>query len=375
MNSVLFSAIMGCYKGVLTMKKKRSKFVCAIILLLLAMSVGPISQASEIDFSIKAVLPENQRSKEISYFDLRVTPGEKQTLSVELTNDTEKDITVYASANSAITNDNGVVDYSYSDTKKDSSAKFTFSEIASSPKEIVLPKQSIKTVECVIDIPTEPFDGYVLGGLYFEQKEDKAEKSQGALAVGNRFSYVVGVLLSETDQEVKPELALNQVKTTQINGNNAVTMNIQNKQAAMIKKLQLDAKLYYENETKPRYENHQKSLTMAPNTNFNYKIELNEQPFVAGNYTVKLKANDGFREWDWERKFEIKEKEAKKYNATAINLPPNQKKQFPWTLVISGSVGVLAVILGIIYYFNQKMKKEQKRQEEKYEALKKNLEQ
>lgn len=46
----------------------------------------------------------------------------------------------------------------------------------------------------------------------------------------------------------------------------------------MIKKLQVDASLYYEKETKPRYENHQESLTMAPNTNFNYRIDLKEQP-------------------------------------------------------------------------------------------------
>ncbi|MGX7151063.1 DUF916 and DUF3324 domain-containing protein [Enterococcus ureasiticus] len=351
------------------MNKKLSTFLFAIIFLLFSFTIGSVGHASEIDFSVKAILPENQRSKEISYFDLRVVPGETQTLNVELTNDTDKDITVYASANAAITNDNGVVDYSYNDTKKDASATFTFSEIASIPKEIILPKKSNKIVGCVIKLPKDSFDGYVLGGLYFEQKEAKESKSEGALAVGNRFSYVVGVLLSETDKEVKPELALNEVKATQLNGNNAVIMNIQDKKAAMIKKLQVDAKLYFEDETKPRYENHQESLTMAPNTNFNYKIDLNNQPFVAGNYTVKIKANDGHKDWTWERKFEIKEKEAKKYNATATNLPPDQKNQFPWTVVVGIGAVILVVILGITYYFNQKMKKEQK----KYEDLKKTL--
>ncbi|ALS01583.1 hypothetical protein ATZ33_09425 [Enterococcus silesiacus] len=355
------------------MKEKRSKCLFAIIFILFSVTIGTISQASEIDFSVKAILPENQRSKEISYFDLRVVPGKTQTISVELTNETEEEVVVYASANSAITNDNGIVDYSYKDTKKDSSAVFAFSEIAKIPKEIILPKKSNKIIDCVIEIPQDAFDGYVLGGLYFEQKENEEEKSQGALAVGNRFSYVVGVLLSETDKEVKPELALNKVKTTQINGNNAVIMNIQNKKTAMIKTLQMDAKLYYEDEAKPRYENHQESLTMAPNTNFNYKIDLKDQPFVAGDYTVKIKANDGYKDWTWEKTFKIKEKEAKKFNATAINLPPEQKNQFPWTLIIGISAGILAVILGIIYYFNQKMKKEQKIQQEKYEELQKSM--
>lgn len=99
------------------MDKRLFQRMFAILFLLLSISMGVTSQASEINFNVRAILLENQRSKVISYFDLRVVPGETQTLSVELTNDTE-DVTVYASANSAITNDNGIVDYSYNDAKK-----------------------------------------------------------------------------------------------------------------------------------------------------------------------------------------------------------------------------------------------------------------
>ncbi len=359
------------------MTKSRLKKGFALILFFISCVAGHNVYANEMDFSVRAILPENQRSQDVSYFDLRVTPEQKQTLSIELTNDTDRDIKIIASANSAITNDNGIADYSHKKTKKDPSASITFSEIAQMPEEIVLPKKSKKTIECVITMPEQSFDGYVLGGLYFEQKKEETEESNKneAVAVGNRFSYVVGVLLSETDQEVRPELALNEVKASQFNGNNNVTMNIQNKQSAMVKKLQIDAKLYYENEKKPRYENHQETLTMAPNTNFNYRIDLKEQPFVAGNYIVKIKANDGYKDWSWERKFDIKEKEAKKYNTTAINLPPEPKKQVPWAIIISLGIGILAVIIGIIYYFRRKMKKTQQVQQEKYDALKKNLEQ
>ena len=69
--------------------------------------------------------------------------------------------------------------------------------------------------------------------------------------------------------------------------------------------------MYYEKETKPRYENHQESLTMAPNTNFNYRIDLKEQPFVPGNYTVKIKANDGYQDYSWEKHLVIQEKKLK----------------------------------------------------------------
>ena len=59
------------------------------------------------NFFCKAILPDNQRTKETSYFDLRVAPNQTQKLQIELTNQTANDITVLASANAAITNDNG----------------------------------------------------------------------------------------------------------------------------------------------------------------------------------------------------------------------------------------------------------------------------
>lgn len=354
---------------------KRLFIMCLAIIFFNSLFVMGISaQAGELDFSVRAILPDSQRSKDVSYFDLRVKPGAVEKISVELTNDTDKEVTVITSANAAITNDNGITDYSHKKTKKDASATFTFSEISKMPEEMIIPANTKKMVDCVITIPEEPFDGYVLGGLYFEQKADESEdaKKSDSVAVGNRFSYVVGVLLSETDKEVKPELALNNVEATQINGNNAVIMNIQNKQAAMIKKLKVDAELYYEKEQKPRYENHQVDVTMAPNTNFNYRIDLKEQAFIPGNYTVKLKANDDYRDWVWEKKFTIKEKEAKEYNRSAVNLPP-EKNSFPWITVAVILLVLLIVIIGIIYYFRKKIRKEQAVQQAKYDKLKKRI--
>lgn len=343
------------------MNQQLFKWLHAVSVIIFLFFIGSYSvEASEITFSVKAILPDNQRTKETSYFDLRVAPNQTQKLQIELTNQTANDITVLASANAAITNDNGLADYSHAERKKDPSAPFTFNEIAQLPKEIQLPKHSTKTVECQLILPEKPFNGYVLGGLYFEQKSDEQPAhSENGVAINNRFSYVVGVLLSETDEPVQPELSLNEVKTDQANGRNRVLMNLQNKQAAMIKKLQVDASLYYEKEAKPRYENHQESLTMAPNTNFNYRIDLKEQPFVPGNYTVKIKVNDGYQDYSWEKHLVIQEKEAKKYNATAVNLPPEKHTNFPWKLVSSITLVFLFILGSTIYYFKKKIRESQ----------------
>lgn len=329
------------------MKKQLFTICLMLFFLMCSLFFGMLVYAEQLDFSVRTILPNNQRSEDTSYFDLRVEPGEVYHLEVELTNDTNQEVTVITAANSAITNDNGVADYSHKKTEKDSSAEVTFSEISKMPEEITLPPNSKKIVECILTMPEQLFDGYILGGLYFEQKEGASEESKknAIVAVGNRFSYIIGVLLSETDKEVKPELALNDVRATKSNGNNQVIMNIQNKQAAMIKNLTVDAELYYENEEKARYENHQANLVMAPNTNFNYQIDLKNQVLASGNYKVKIKANDGMKDWHWEKNFQVKGIE---HDSQSANNSSSEKK--PLTAGISLVLGLLVVFVGFILY-------------------------
>ena len=105
------------------MNQQLFKWLHAVSVIIFLFFIGSYSvEASEITFSVKAILPDNQRTKETSYFDLRVAPNQTQKLQIELTNQTANDITVLASANAAITNDNGLADYSHAETKKDPSA-------------------------------------------------------------------------------------------------------------------------------------------------------------------------------------------------------------------------------------------------------------
>lgn len=68
---------------------------------------------------------------------------------------------------------------------------------------------------------------------------------------------------------------------------------------------------------------------MAPNSNFDYGIDWNNQPLRAGNYTVKAlienHAIDGEpselnQKWEFEETFSITKKEAKKINNQAVDL-------------------------------------------------------
>lgn len=80
--------------------------------------------------------------------------------------------------NTAITNQNGVIDYSKHGHKKDSSLKYAFSDLISPKQEIVIKGNETKKVPFTIQMPKESFDGIILGGFYVQEinKEDKRKK-------------------------------------------------------------------------------------------------------------------------------------------------------------------------------------------------------
>ena len=95
-------------------------------------------------------------------------------------------------------------------------------------------------------MPNESFDGVILGGLYFKEKEnDKEKKSAKEVQIENKYAYAIGVVLRETDAQVKPDMKLNEVKPGQVNARNVVTANLQNIKASNVKEFKCRCKSLY----------------------------------------------------------------------------------------------------------------------------------
>ncbi|MCJ7968766.1 MAG: DUF916 domain-containing protein [Lactococcus lactis] len=94
--------------------------------------------ASEMKFSVQAVIPENQIDKSQSYFDLKMSPGQIQDIQVNLYNDTDKDVTIEITPHAATTNQNGVVEYNTQNNKKDDTLKIAFQDIAKTEEEVTV---------------------------------------------------------------------------------------------------------------------------------------------------------------------------------------------------------------------------------------------
>lgn len=323
--------------------------------------MGEKVEAAEMNFSVVATLPDNQVTRDHSYFDLKMKPGQEQQLEVVMKNDTDTEVTIEVEANTAITNDNGIVDYSQSKPALDKSMVTPFSKIATTEPEVKVPAHSEKVTKIAVKMPAESYDGVILGGLHFIEKETDAEKKESkGVQIKNRFAYVIGVSLNETDKVVTPKLQLNSVEAGQVNYRNAVKANIQNPTATIIKGLKINGSVTKKGSKKVLHQTTKENLRIAPNTNFNFAIDWENKEFTPGTYVAKYVATSGADKWEWEKEFTIKGETANKLNKKAVDLEKDYTRYYIY--IIIGIVLLFLLILALVIY---RMKKAMKRMEKK----------
>lgn len=336
--------------------KKEAVGIFIGFILILLIGIGSPSHASAVEnsssFSVSPVIPEDQENQNYSYFDLLMRPNEEKVLEVNVSNSSDKEITVFAEINVATTNSNVVVDYSWNlenelekakknneneallpikleDVAYDSTLEYPIPDFVKGDKEIKIPAQSSKKYKLTIQMPSESFDGVLLGGIRFIQKESEESAADQNVQIKNRIAYVIGLLLRENDKEVKPSMILNQKKIVagQINGYNKLLVNLQNETPVMLRDVTIKAEIRKKGSDEVLHSFNQTKLRIAPNSNFNLPIDWENQPFKAGEYTaavtVENKAIDGEPEivnqkWHWDEAFTIESKQAKAVNEKAV---------------------------------------------------------
>ncbi|MHC5252787.1 DUF916 and DUF3324 domain-containing protein [Listeria kieliensis] len=322
---------------------------------------GPTGAKAEssMGFSVNTILPANQVDKTKTYFDLEMKPGQVQELSVVLTNAKNKAITIENHANTAITNDNGIVDYSQANPKLDQTLKYPFSKLADVEQTTTIPAHGQKTVKIKVTMPKESFDGIVLGGLHFKEQESKKQKTKNDenVQIENRYAYVIGVRLVETKKAVQPDLKLNAIKPSQINYRNVLKANLQNTKPVIIQGFKVDAKVTKRGKDQVLFQEKKENMRIAPNSNFNYGINWNNQEFKPGKYTLHLTAWGSGKKWTFTKNFEIKRDEAAKWNDKAVEL----ERDYTMWYVIGGVILVLLLLIGV-YLLGRKSRK--KKEEE-----------
>lgn len=337
------------------MKKRHGAIFLITFIFFLSLIPTTFSKASELNFSVNAVIPDNQIDKEKSYFDLKVTPGEKQNLIVKLRNTTDKEIVINPHIQSAKTNKNGVIDYTPNKIKKDDTLKIAMEDIAKVPKEVTVPPQSEKDLTIEVTMPKDKFDGIILGGIYLKEdtsknKEDDKEKD---VAIKNEYSYVVALQMRQNNNKVKPMLHMNEVNPETQNARNVIVANIQNSEPMIISKLKIDATVNKKGSKDNLAILKKENLQVAPNSNFNIAVPLEGEKLEAGTYILNMKAESAGKEWQFKKEFSISADKATTMNEKDVTL----EKETPTMLYIFLGVAFLIVIAVVIYFIIRRNKR------------------
>lgn len=312
-------------------------------------------RTEEIGFYVRAVLPENQTDDSLSYFDLRTTPGESQELCVEVVNESGRELIVELAAVSASTNRNGVIDYKTPGVQ-DQTLTIPFSEIAKPEKRTITigPYDTQKAVT-VINVPEETYDGVILGGLVFTGADSGQGQEADGTMIRNRYSYVIGVVLSDNDTIVRPDFELDSINAQLVNHYPAVVHQIRNRNAAIAKNINLHI-IITDEDGRPVADVEKLGIDMAPNSVMPVAITLTgtednrfRGQLPAGNYNSEIYLEHAGNEYYFEEAFTLGSIETDILNAEIPEAQLARKQENPW--LIGLFAGIVTFILMSILFF------------------------
>lgn len=260
-------------------------------------------EETQIDFQVAAQLSENQISKENTYFDLQVEPGETQKISVTLENTSEQKKTFLVEANDATTSDGLTI--AYSRTQKPLIGTPTFSQIVDEEQQqrvIEADPQETKTISFDLTYPETNIPGYILGGIYiYEQTSDTSKESN--INFYNQFAYAIAVKLQTNDEVLTPSLELGDITLDSENNHPVVKAELSNPVETMISDLTIESSISKNGEV---IETHQfQNGKVAPISMFHLTMPLENGSLEPGTYLFSGEANSGEHHWEWSQEFEV----------------------------------------------------------------------
>ncbi|WP_321386769.1 DUF916 and DUF3324 domain-containing protein [uncultured Enterococcus sp.] len=327
-------------------------------------------------FSYEVIQPENQVDSSVGYYNLKLSPGQEQTVQIRLTNPSAVEVAIEVALNGAVTNGGGVIEYGPNKIDNDASLRFPFEEVVSAPEEVVLAPGEEKMLDLVIKMPETSFEGYISGGIRLMRKGQEEETDT---MVVNKIAYLVGMLLTQqesTDIENIPEdMQFNKVYPATSNYRSAFMINFSNIQPIYVDDMTVEVQITKEGSEAVLYDTKKSQMRMAPNTMIDFPVELNGEAMVPGDYRAKITVKSGKGGlWEWDEAFTVTDEEAEKFNAQDLTLV--QEPGLNWQLIamIAGGVlGVLLVIFLIVHFARKKKvgKKKSKQMKNKKKTEKK----
>lgn len=322
---------------------------------------GNSDVAGATGFTYSITFPDNQIKKDLGYFKLQMNPGQNQQISIALSNPGTEKVTIDVKSNGAKTNQNGVIEYGESSIENDPSLQFDFNDIVTGPESIELAPGETKNLDLTIKMPETGFDGVIAGGIQLMRADQNGTTSnEGGSKIINQYAYVVGVVLQESENQLKPDLELNSVKAGQSNYRNAIFINFSNVIAAYLDDMTVEVQITAKGKDTVLYDRKQTAMRMAPNSFIDFPVSMNGERMVAGDYVANILVTAGDQKWSWTEDFKISDQDANKFNERDVGLV--QEKGLDWKLILLIVAAVLAIIILIFVIIMILRKKKQQKE-------------
>lgn len=306
-------------------------------------------------FYVQAVIPENQVDLNKSYFDLRILPDQEQELVVKLVNPSDQPISITANAYNASTTEEGMIDYTVRGVK-DKSLEYPFESLVKViDNNVSLQPYETKIARFTLKMPKEKYDGVIVGGLRFTKNLSEDESTSKEVTIKQRFHYVVGVVLNETDVSVLPNYEMVSVKVAQSKQGKKISVidSIRNKNAAVSKKMDLKIAIHKKGNETTLIQAEKKDLEMAPDSVMDFPVPITRQ-LKPGKYVSKTQLEQDGKKWTFENEFVISRDQAKVINEE--NKATEVESRIPLWIIMIVVVLIVLVLLQAIILWRKKEK-------------------
>ena len=328
---------------------KRWRWLFGLFVTLTTLLFGIHVSADGLAFSVQPVLPTQQVNQKVTYFDLKMNPREQTTLVVNVHNNKKTPLHLRTGLAQATTNLNGVVEYGKNKERLDDSVPADFAKVVKLPaKPITIDPNGDGQVRMQVIMPKKHFNGQLAGGLTLSDADaDNAVPSsnkQQAVAIQNRYQFVVAIVLRNSVNKVSPKLSLGTVKPKQINARNVVSGAIHNETATFVNQLKVTGEVKRADSQAALYTTKQVGYQLAPNAVMQFPVWLKNRPLSAGRYTLTITAVAQKRRWQFSKNFKVTAQKAKHLNRSSVEVKPDNT----WRNVAIGAGSGATVLAGML---------------------------
>lgn len=350
------------------MKKRWIYYIPIIFLIIIFIGGGSVIASEEdkeqiMDYvHIEPIFPKNQTDTSLSYFDLKVTPGEIEMIDVLLKNKSDKAVQVYMRPETAITSGTGKVVYrpDIPGVQYDESLIYPLTTLTHVVQNnILLEPYEEQIIQAVIEIPKEPFEGVILGGLRFSIDNEFMTHAVD-LTKENIYDYILGIRLFEEPYKDPAQAVLKQIYPYYFHNQLGFQMEIQNNTPLPLVDVAIDATIYQEKSHKKVASLEKKDWHMAPNSNVFLNITLDDEndEIMPESYIAEVHISSDLGTWKLHQSFLVNKKRLHQLQLISGKRQPFYQKipTYVWGL----GIGIVIVIFVIIIMKKIKQKHKEK---------------